>query len=377
MKNRCGTVLFLITRMDQRGGAQNYLIHLALGVQRLGWKVKILAGATGPLCDQLEEAGIQCEPLPGLCRGFSLKGDYQAFQALRRYIREERPDIISAHTSKAAFLGRLAGWREKIPVSATPHGLRIGRGISLPIRLAVYLSECVVSRLGQQEVIMVSRAEAQLAKRGRCIPPSRLRVIPIGLPDVPPTASQNNRDPVVRLAMVARFQAPKDHITLMQALRLLPADTPRWSLHLAGDGPEKERVEEVFRKSFDREQVEFAGEVEDVSSLLNKVDLLILSSRSESFPLSLLEGMRAGLPILATKVGGIGEMVEEGVTGLLVPPANPEAMARALSGLLADADRRRKMGEEGRRRFQKLFGLDAMITATVHSWETLDQGSEK
>lgn len=367
-------VLLLITRMDQRGGAQMHVLHLALGVREMGWEVTVMAGATGPLLRQIEEAGIACRILPGLCRGFSLSGDWRALRTLRSFIRDWRPDVISAHTSKAAFLGRLAGWREKVPVSATPHGLRIGPGISFPIRLAVYLTEWVVSRLGRQEMVMVSGAEASLARRSRCIPASQLRVIPIGIPDAAANETVLRDGPVVRVAMVARFQAPKDHATLFRSLSLLPRNLPPWELHLAGDGPERGRVEDLCGKSRFEDRVVFAGEVEGMHRFLSKVDILVLSSRSESFPLSLLEGMRAGLPVVATRVGGIPEMVEEGVTGQLVPAGDAEAMAGVLAELIRNADKRKQMGERGHQCFLERYTQEKMIAATMASWKNLRKG---
>ena len=154
---------------------------------------------------------------------------------------------------------------------------------------------------------------------------------------------------------VGRLAEPKDALTLVRALAAVPG-RPFTAL-LVGDGPDRPSVEAEVRRLGLQDAVALAGTRDDVPELLARADVFALSSRSEGAPLSILEAMAAGLPVVSSRVGGVPELVVDGETGLLVPPGDPAAMAVALGRLVADAGLRYRLGAAGRERAQRCFDL--------------------
>ncbi len=146
------------------------------------------------------------------------------------------------------------------------------------------------------------------------------------------------------------------------------ADLP-WELDLIGDGPLEAHVREQARGLSDR--IRFHGYLSDTAPILAKSSIFLLCSRSEGFPRSILEAMRAGLPVIASDVGGVRESVADGVSGHIVPPGSPGALAAALRRLMNSASERQRMGEAGRLRFQERFDLRCMTDHTYYLYATI------
>lgn len=169
------------------------------------------------------------------------------------------------------------------------------------------------------------------------------------------------RDPdLFVIGAVGRLQGVKDHATLLQAFARLPGERNR--LVLVGDGPLRGNLEVLAEALGIRARVWFAGSREDAPTLLAGLDLFALSSLAEGTPLTVLEAMAAGLPVVATGVGGLPEVVVEGETGFLVPPADPDALAAALARYADSSEMRRVHGTAARGRATGSYGVEAMVT---------------
>ena len=214
-------------------------------------------------------------------------------------------------------------------------------------------------------VVCVSEATRQEGLAARTCDPQRTVVVhnAVDVRSFSPTTRLGGTAEVVG---VGRFAYPKDFTTLLEAVRLVDAPC---HVRLAGDGPGLAAVAaEVGRQGLS-ERVELLGARADIPELLAHSDVFVLSSRSEGFPVSVLEAMAAGLPVVATDVGGVAEAVEDGETGLLVPATDAEALARALERLLADGELRRRLGAAGRARALSLFDLPRYRAAQLPaSW---------
>jgi len=175
--------------------------------------------------------------------------------------------------------------------------------------------------------------------------------------DVAGAPRSRHERPVPRLISVGRLKAPKDFLTLVRALAALPAGS--FDALIVGDGPDRAELETEIRRLGIEESVELSGERDDVPKLLAGSDVFVLSSRSEGLPVSVLEAMAAELPVVASAVGGLAELVEDGATGLLVPAGDERALTEALRRLIDDADLRRSMGAAGRGRAETDFDLNA------------------
>jgi glycosyltransferase involved in cell wall biosynthesis len=168
---------------------------------------------------------------------------------------------------------------------------------------------------------------------------------------------------VPRLIAVGRLKAPKDFLTLVRALAALPDRA--FEAQIVGDGPDREEVAAEIRRLGLEGRVQLAGERSDVPELLAGSDVFVLSSRSEGLPVSVLEAMAAELPVVASDVGGLAELVVDGETGVLVAPGDPTALADALGRLLDDRELRQRLGAAGRARAEDSFDLAAFRRAHV------------
>jgi glycosyltransferase involved in cell wall biosynthesis len=158
-----------------------------------------------------------------------------------------------------------------------------------------------------------------------------------------------------RLMAVGRLKAPKDFVTLIRALAALPGR--EYEALIVGDGPDRGAVEAEIRRLGIEDRVQLAGERDDVPELLASSDVFVLSSRSEGLPVSALEAMAAELPVVASDVGGLAELVVDGETGILVPAGDEAALAEALGRLVQDRELRQSLGAAGRARAESSFDL--------------------
>jgi glycosyltransferase involved in cell wall biosynthesis len=186
------------------------------------------------------------------------------------------------------------------------------------------------------------------------------------------------RDPSVRAALTggddaplalvtARLDEQKGHDVLLRAAARLPG--VRFAC--AGDGPLRDRLLAQARELGVAGRVAFLGYRDDLPSLLAACDLVVLPSRYEGLPISLIEAMAAARPVVATDIGGTRELVRDGETGVLVPPDDPEALADAIADLASRPDERRRLGEAGRVRARRHFGSEAMVAAVTDQYEAL------
>jgi glycosyltransferase involved in cell wall biosynthesis len=199
-------------------------------------------------------------------------------------------------------------------------------------------------------VVCVADATLRQGLAARACDPTRAVVIHNAV-DVGSFQARADTAGTCRIVSVGRFAYPKDFATLLDALELVEGD---WHAALVGDGP---GLGEVAARVEARGRIELLGPRGDVSEVLARSDVFVLSSRSEGFPVSILEAMAAGLPVVATDVGGVAEAVVHDETGYLVPPGDPRALAEALERLVADPDLRRRLGESGRARALRLFDV--------------------
>jgi glycosyltransferase involved in cell wall biosynthesis len=355
-------LVIIITRADDLGGAQSHVRDLAPALASEGFDVVVIGGLGGALFDHLEAQGVSCRKLEHLVHPIKPATDWRALGEIRAVLRELKPDLVATHSNKAGLLGRFAAHSLRIPAVHTSHGFLFS-GEKLNISGHFYrLIEKAAARFSSA-VIAVSGSEFNKAVNLKVIPREKLVVVHNGIPDSAEQALAKPELEPARLVMVARFAEPKDHETLLQALGQLK-DLP-WSMQLVGDGVKKAVAEELAVNLGIAERVEFAGVREDVGALLAGSSLFILSSRREGFPISILEAMRAGLPVVASDCGGISEAVAEGETGLLFSPGNFEALKVCLEKLITNPQLRRKMGRAGRERYLQAFTLEQMVDKTA------------
>ena len=321
---------------------------------------EVVVGEGGFLADDLAEAGVPVRVVPSLQRAIRPAAEVRALRELRRRVVASRADLVHTHSTKAGVLGRIAGRLEGVPVLHTAHSWAFSEGIPWRQRGLAVPVEALLGRL-TAGFVTVSEADRALGLRYRIAPPERLHVVHNGVADVPSRA-EPGRAGVPRVVMVARMAPPKEPLALLRALA--GVDSP-WRLRLVGDGPERHLVEREIAASGLRDRVELAGVSEAVADELAAAQIFVLCSRQEGFPLSVLEAMRAGLPVVASDVGGVSEAVEHRRTGLLVPRGGTEALRAALQELVDDPELRAALGAAGRRAYEERFSLDRMLLGTA------------
>jgi glycosyltransferase involved in cell wall biosynthesis len=320
----------------------------------------------GTLGVQLRSEGFAVEVLgrrPGV--------DVRCVVRLAALIRRERALVVHAHQYTPFFYSALARRLGRGPsVLFTEHG-RHFPDYPRPKRI-------VANRLllgHRDRVVGVGGAVREALIRNEGIPPDRVEVVYNGV-DLTPfieAAGAAGRERARRelglgpdalvISMVARLDALKDHATAIRALGRVAGGHPDAYLVLIGEGPERDPiVEEVRRRGLDG-RVRLLGLRTDVARLLPAADLALLTSVSEGIPLTLIEAMAAGLPVVATRVGGVGEVVAEGVTGRLAASGDDAALADAILQLAADPALRDRLGRAGRERAAALFS-EAPMNAT-------------
>jgi glycosyltransferase involved in cell wall biosynthesis len=347
--------LLLLITLAEAGGAQTYVAQLLPGLTS-AFDVTVAAHGAGPLREAAAAAGVRFVPLRHVRRRVSLSRDALGLVELYRLCRRERPHIVHSSSSKAGVLGCLAAAAAGIPVRIfTVHGWASSWH---PGRLDL-LGEKLIRSTATQIVCVSEGARARGLAAGTCR--SDRTVVIANAIDVRAAPVRSHADGVPTLVTVGRLKAPKDPLTLVRALASLNGASFR--AVIAGDGPERARVAEELDGLGLAGSVELVGERGDVPELLAAADVFVLSSRSEALPMSIIEAMAAGLPVVSSGVGGVPELVADGETGFVVPPGDPAALAGALSRLIADPDLRRRMGTAGRARAETLFDLPSFHRA--------------
>jgi glycosyltransferase involved in cell wall biosynthesis len=164
---------------------------------------------------------------------------------------------------------------------------------------------------------------------------------------------------------VALLHPRKGIATLLEAMGVVARSHPDAVLAIGGDGPQRAELEQLAAELGIAGSVRWVGPTDGAAPVIRGADLFVLPSLAESFPYSVLEAMSLGVPIVATDVGGVGEAIEDGTTGVLVPPRDPDALGRGMSSLLGDGDRAGALGAAARNRFEQRFTLSAMVEATA------------
>lgn len=343
-----------------------HVLDLAVAAQREGHQVQVLVGGDGPYARILREHGLQVVNLRHLVRPIRPHIDFLAVLECLRAFWRFKPDIVHAHSTKAGLVGRLAARLAHIPAVFTAHGWAFTEGVAeRSRRLAIMLERRAAK--WSKAIICVSEYDRKLALSLGVGNEALLIRIHNGVPDVSRLPQSGTERHKVRLVSIARLDVPKDHVLLVEALATV--HDIAWELELIGDGPLTETVRERVHALGLADKVLFSGLCNDVPQRLEKADIFVLVSRWEGLPLSILEAMRAGVPVVASNVGGVSEAVQDDRTGYLVDKGDMPMLADRLRRLMLDKQLRGQMGEAGRALFEREFLFDIMYQRTVSVYQ--------
>jgi glycosyltransferase involved in cell wall biosynthesis len=365
-------IAYVITRSDHIGGAQVHVRDLAAALLRRGHEPIVLAGGSGPYTEALHAAGVKTVLVKHLVAAIRPHKDAAALAEMCFILRRLRPALVSTHSSKAGVLGRLAARALQIPVVFTAHGWSFTPGIP-GRKAAIYRGMERLAAPFASRIITVSEFDRNLALASRLAPAEKIVTVHNGMPDVSPASWADPSRTPVRLVMTARFESQKDHPTLLRALAGLNGS---WELDLIGDGPLLPQAQSLASDLGLKDRIRFWGQRTDVEARLAAAQVALLITNWEGFPRSILEAMRAGLPVVASSVGGITESVQDGVTGFIIARGDVDALRRRLAELLNDAGLRVRMGRSGRERYERHFQLEQTMEKTMAVYHELLSDSE-
>jgi glycosyltransferase involved in cell wall biosynthesis len=300
------------------------------------------------------------------------KYDPLAWWPLVQALRRERIDILHTHAFGQNAWGSVIGRLTGVPVVIAHEHNRTFTGRALP----ALIDRELIARCASAMVVVSGEARCRMIEVER-IAPRRLALLPNGIRALRPGDGRAVRaelgigedEPVVGTVCIIRSEKALD--VLVRAAAIVIRGFPNLRVLIVGDGPARASVEAVTDRLGLSERVLFTGARADVPDVLAAMDVAVLSSDYEGIPLSILEFMDAGKPIVATRVGGIPEVIEDGVHGMLVPPRDEAAMAAAVEGVLRDMDRGREMGARARDRCRREFSIDRTVERLEQLYEQL------
>jgi len=355
-------IVYVVTRSDSIGGAHVHVHDLAVALRAAGHQTIVLSGQRGPFGEELAAEGIPHYPLRHLVRPILPWRDAAALWEIRTYLKWLRPDLVSAHSSKAGWLCRVIGAELGIPVLFTAHGWSFTTGVPA-VKARLYRWVERLTACFADAIVTVSEYDHQLALRHHVVPAAKLVTVHNGMPDIPARLrARPDRSPP-RLVTIARLEPQKDHATLLRALAQL--QSMAWELDVIGDGPLRSQTAALAADLGIGHRVRLLGARRDVAERLAQCELFALISNWEGFPRSILEAMRAGLPVVASDVGGVRESVVDGDTGFVVPRHDVAAVRDRIAALLSDPSLRVRLGAAGRRRYESHFTFEHMLDRTL------------
>jgi glycosyltransferase involved in cell wall biosynthesis len=340
---------------DFFGGSEEAALHLIASLDRARWEPVLLhhpGAGVARLVEGASRLGVRTRAVPRPDRARRMAG----LAGLRQALRTERPAIFHAHLSwpLACKYGVLAAWLARVPAVVATAQLYLEVGSHAEQRLMM---------MALRRIIAVSNEVRARYARELRVPARKLAVVPNGI-EVPPAVRRP--DPALRAELVrgrpdyvvltpARLHEQKGHAYLLAAAARVPEAT----FVLAGDGPLRAELERLAAELNVADRCVFLGYRSDVSDLLAAADVFVLPSLFEGLPVSVLEAMAAERAVVATAIGGTDEAVTHEVTGLLVPPRDPAALAAAIRRLQADPQLAGRLAAAGRERVQREFSSAA------------------
>jgi len=374
LENKKIRALHIITRLDKGGSAQNTLLTVSR-LNKEKFDVTLISGYTdnpdGEIAAFIDEKKIDHIFISQLVRQINLLKDVMAFWRIYEFIKKGKFDIVHTHSSKAGMLGR---WAAKLAgvkiIIHTPHG-HIFYGYFRWFKTKVFIClEKITSLITDRIVTLTQRGKEEhikyrIAKPGKFIPIySGIEMEKFTNCRVN-TAKERQRwniplsAPVI--GTVTRLEPIKGSQYFISSLSDVVKIFPDLTAIIIGDGSRRKELEDDVKKLGLSENVIFMGLHKDIRPILSTFDIFVLPSLNEGMGRCLLEAQALGVPVVATKVGGVPDIVRNNVTGILVPPRNSQALSEAVIKLLKDKPLRKNMSKQGKKWVDKKFSVEVMV----------------
>lgn len=368
-------ILYLITKSNF-GGAQRYVYDLATRLPKETFEVQVACGGNGQLTEKLQSKGIPALIIPNLIRNVNVFQDILVFSHILRILRRERPDIIHLNSSKIGGLGALAGRLVGVKkIIFTAHGWAWHESRSPFSRAIIKTLHWITVLLCHQVITVAEKERVEMAE----MPWTKNKLITIhnGVEVINFLEKTTARDFLITknpalaihknslwIGAVGELHKNKGYEYLLGAFGELHHQ-PVTPLVILGDGEEMQTLKQIVAEHKLTDRVFLLGHIPDASSYLKAFDIFALTSIKEGLPYVILEAGLAGLPVVATDVGGISEIIEDKRTGVLVKPYDVGAIADAIPPLLNNAHLRQSIGDELQASVSKNFPVEKMLGNTI------------
>ena len=361
------------------GGPALHVAYLAHGLRDRGYETTLVAGTLARGEDSMayvaEDLGVRVEALPELSREISPVQDARAVLHLARMIRRDRPQILHTHTAKAGAVGRLAallaGDARPPIVVHTFHGHVLRGYFNSAQTLGFRLLERWLARISTVLIAVGPQVRDDLVRLG-VAPAEKFRVIRLGIElgervDADGSKRAETRrvlgvpDRAFLVGWIGRMTPVKNTDEVLRALRLLQDRGVDAWLCMVGDGPDRDRLERLASELGVVRRCLFPGYQSDVARFYSAFDALVLTSVNEGTPVSAIESLAAQRPVVATRVGGVPDVVDDGEDGYLVPLGDTEQLADGLERLARDPELRELLGHAGRGRVLERYAVERLV----------------
>lgn len=369
-------VLLVITK-GIAGGAQRYVSDLAARLPVNEWNPVVAYGEGGSLGERLAHMGVRAVHIEDLKRDIGFGREAGAFFSLLKLIREEKPEILHLNSSKAGFLGALAGRIAGVPtVIFTAHNWAFNYDVNPAAKIAYKIVHWLTVMLCHKTIAVSKKVALDMASFP--FVKKKLKVVYNGIEPAELEAKSKVKTllaPTIHEAVwigtVSELHRNKGLDFALEAF----AELVKRYAHIAfvvigGSGTaegagEAESLSALVEKLGIGHKVHFLGPIQDASLFLKAFDIFTLTSRTEALPYTILEAGRAELAVVASRVGGIPEIIENGKSGLLVPPGNIKEIEKALADLIDHPEKRDKLGKKLSQIVAKKFSVDKMVAETA------------
>lgn len=368
-------IIRIIARLNI-GGPAIHVVNLNSSLNPAYFEQLLVTGKENPgegsMLDYALSRGVRPIVIPEIVGQASIKPrDVKALVKLYRLIRHERPHIVHTHTAKAGFLGRLAARLAGVPVVVHTYHGHVLHGYYGPLKTwLLRRMEQALAHLTDRIVAVSEQIKRDLVAYG-VAPPEKIAVIPLGFDLSPFVRAQSHRGEFRRelglngsvrlVGIVGRIFPIKNHRLFLEAAAQVAAQEPATHFVIVGDGLLRAEMEHYARALGIADRVIFTGWRRDLPRIYADLDVLVVSSDNEGTPVSAIEAMASGCPVVATRVGGLPDLITEGETGYLVPPRDAEKLALAIIEVLQSPEKARLMGGKARDFAHSRFNLQRLI----------------
>lgn len=363
------------------GGMKEHLLSLLKGLDKNRFHIHVACPGNSSIETELRKLGIQVHNIP-LVGPINPGEDIRSCKAIKNLCQAEGFTIIHCHGSKAGLVGRLAAATAKVPlVILTAHNFVVDDKYSLAKKIVFTKGEQFLGRVTDCVITVSSALRKEYIEKFR-VPAEKVVCVYNGIDTESFDLTVDKKKIKTQLGLapekpvigtVARMAPQKGLPFLLEAIAIL-GETVNAGFLIAGDGPLRPDLERQAEQLGLSGKVCFPGYCQNIKEILQIFDIFVIPSISEGLSITAIEALAAGKPVVASRVGGLPEVVEDGKTGVLVPPGDPATLASAIKNLLDDPALRERMGRAGRRTAKDKFSLENMIRKTEELYISLFKG---